>query len=321
MNIINLLKKSALAAVLAGFCHSALAELHIIIPGGPGGGWDTTARSVGEALMKSGLESRTSFQNMSGGGGGRAIAYMIEIGNKKNDILMVNSTPIVIRALSGAIPFSHRDLTPVANLIADYGAFVVRNDSPLTSWQQVIEQLKTNPSGLKFAGGSARGSMDHLVAAQAIAAAGIPGRQLRYIPYDAGGQAKAGLLSGEVELLSTGLSEALELANGGQARILAMTAEQPVADYPEIPTLKSLGYDMSFTNWRGFFAAPGTAPEQIAAYNDTLQKMLQTPEWEVVRARNGWINLYQGPQEFAAALAEQEQELKQVMLDLGFIRN
>ena len=131
MKMISLLKKSVLAAVLAGFCHSALAELHIIIPGGPGGGWDTTARSVGEALMKSGLESRTSFQNMSGGGGGRAIAYMIEIGNKKNDILMVNSTPIVIRALSGAIPFSHRDLTPVANLIADYGAFVVRNDSPL----------------------------------------------------------------------------------------------------------------------------------------------------------------------------------------------
>ena len=124
MKMISLLKKSVLAAVLAGFCHSALAELHIIIPGGPGGGWDTTARSVGEALMKSGLESRTSFQNMSGGGGGRAIAYMIEIGNKKNDILMVNSTPIVIRALSGAIPFSHRDLTPVANLIADYGAFV-----------------------------------------------------------------------------------------------------------------------------------------------------------------------------------------------------
>ena len=71
MKMISLLKKSVLAAVLAGFCHSALAELHIIIPGGPGGGWDTTARSVGEALMKSGLESRTSFQNMSGGGGGR----------------------------------------------------------------------------------------------------------------------------------------------------------------------------------------------------------------------------------------------------------
>lgn len=321
MNIIKLVKKSAMAALLAGFCHSALADIHIIVPGGPGGGWDTTARSVGEALMKSGLESRTSFQNMSGGGGGRAIAYMIEIGNKKNDVLMVNSTPIVIRALSGAIPFSHRDLTPVANLIADYGAFVVRNDSKLTSWQQVIDQLKTNPSSLKFAGGSARGSMDHLVAAQAITAAGIPGRSLRYIPYDAGGQAKAGLLSGEVELLSTGLSEALELANGGQARILAMTAEQPVPDYPNIPTLKSLGYDMAFTNWRGFFAAPGTPAEQIASYNEVLQKMLKTPEWEEVRARNGWINMYQNADEFAAALAEQEKQLKQVMLDLGFIRN
>lgn len=314
------LKLLAASVTLITASFAASADIHFLIPGGPGGGWDTTARSVGEAMMKSGIDNRASFQNMSGGGGGRAIAYLLEIGNKRGDMLMVNSTPIVIRALSGSIPNSHHDLAPVANLIADFGAFAVRHDSPLTTWQQVIEQLKQNPSSLRVAGGSARGSMDHLVAAQAIAAAGLDGRRLRYIPYDAGGEAKAGLLSGEVEILSTGLSEALELANAGQARILAITSEEPIAEYPELPTLKSLGYDMSFINWRGFFASPDTSAEKIAQYNEQFVKLLQTPEWEEVRKRNGWINMYLPAADFKAMLDEQETELKQVMLDLGFIR-
>lgn len=320
MNILRKVKILAASALFITASSNAVADVHFLIPGGPGGGWDTTARSVGEAMMKSGLDNRASFQNMSGGGGGRAIAYLLEIGNKRGDMLMINSTPIVIRALSGSIPNSHHDLAPVANLIADFGAFAVRTDSTLTSWTQVIEQLKKNPSSLRIAGGSARGSMDHLVAAQAIAAAGLDGRRLRYIPYDAGGEAKAGLLSGEVEILSTGLSEALELANAGQARILAITSEEPIAEYPELATLKSLGYDMSFINWRGLFASPDTSAEKIAEYNEKFVKLLQTPEWEEVRKRNGWINMHLPAAEFQTMLNEQETALKQVMLDLGFIR-
>ena len=164
--------KLAMAGV-AMMSTQVLADTHFLIPGGPGGGWDTTARAVGEALVKSGLESNASFQNMSGGGGGRAIAYLIESGNKKGDMLMVNSTPIVLRALSGKIPYSYRDLTPVASVIADYGAFVVRDDSPFKSWKEVIARLEVNPGSVTVAGGSARGSMDHLVAAQAVKAAGV----------------------------------------------------------------------------------------------------------------------------------------------------
>ncbi|KJY86960.1 tripartite tricarboxylate transporter substrate binding protein [Pseudoalteromonas piscicida] len=311
--------KLAMAGV-AMMSTQVLADTHFLIPGGPGGGWDTTARAVGEALVKSGLESNASFQNMSGGGGGRAIAYLIESGNKKGDMLMVNSTPIVLRALSGKIPYSYRDLTPVASVIADYGAFVVRDDSPFKSWKEVIARLEVSPGSVTVAGGSARGSMDHLVAAQAVKAAGVDGRKLRYIPYDAGGKAKAGLLSGEVKMLSTGLSEALDMAKSGQARILAVTAPEPIADYPEIPTLKSLGYDMEFVNWRGFFAAPDLPQAKLDEYTVRLQKLVQSKEWEAVRARNGWLNLFKPQHEFIEALEAQEAQLKVVMEELGFVR-
>ncbi|BDM64076.1 bordetella uptake gene family protein [Shewanella sp. NFH-SH190041] len=307
-------------ALLATASGLAQAEIHFLIPGGPGGGWDTTARGVGEALVKAELVDNASFENMSGGGGGRAIAHLIEAKNKPGDILMVNSTPIVLRALNGRIPFSYRDLTPVAGMIADFGAFVVRNDSPLQSWQDVLVRFKANPHKFKVGGGSARGSMDHLVAAQAVSAAGLNGAKMRYIPYDGGGQAKAGLLSGEADILSTGFSEALEIHNSGQGRILAITADQPVSDYPDIPTIMSLGYDMSFVNWRGFFAAPGISAQKVDGYIATLEKLLTTPQWEQVRSRNGWRNLFLTKEAFVASLEAQEQQLKTIMLQLGFIR-
>lgn len=81
--------------------------------------------------------------------------------------------------------------------------------------------------------------MDHLVAALAFKAAGGEPRRVKYLAYDAGGKAMAGLLSGETQVLSTGLSEALSLAEAGEVRILAMTGEtrSPVA--PNVPTKRT----------------------------------------------------------------------------------
>ena len=296
-----------------------LEEIHFLIPGGAGGGWDGTARGTGEALTKSGLIKSASYQNMSGGGGGKAIAHMIETAKKQSGTLMVNSTPIVIRSLTKVFPQSFRDLTPIASIIADYGAFVVRKDSSYKDWNQVMDMYKKDPKKVKFAGGSAKGSLDHLVPAAAIKNGGGNPKLLRYIPYDAGGKAMAALLSGEAQFLSTGLGEALELAKAGEIRILAITAAERVKDAPDVSTLKEMGNDTVFANWRGFFGAPGLTKEQVKTFNDKLSAMYGTPEWETVRSRNGWVNLYQADSDFFKFLEKQEEVIGGLMKELGFM--
>ena len=295
----------------------AIERLHILIPGGAGGGWDTTARGVGEALMRSGLVPRASYENMSGGDGSKAIAYLIETADRQTDTLMVSSTPIVLRSLQGIFPQSYKDLTPVAAVIADYGAFVVVVDSKYMDWQQVIADFKLDPRNVMVAGGSVLGGMDHVVAAMAFKKSGVDPKTLRYIPYNAGAKAMVGLLSKETQLLSTGLSEALALAAQGEVRILAMTAATRLDHAPNIPTLSEQGVDLVFTNWRGFFGAPGLSEDKVHEFQDLLLRMYDTEEWEDIRSKRGWSNLYIRGSDFVEFLEAQETEMGLLMDELG----
>ncbi|MDJ0992448.1 MAG: tripartite tricarboxylate transporter substrate-binding protein [Dinoroseobacter sp.] len=299
--------------------HQVVDSIHFLIPGGAGGGWDGTARGTGEALTGAGLVGSASYENMSGGGGGKAIGYLIENADSNHGTLMVNSTPIVIRSLTGVFPHNFRDLTLVAGTIGDYAALVVGKDSPINSMDDLIAAYDADPNATAIGGGSVPGGMDHLVAAMVMEAAGKDALNVKYIPYDAGGKAMAALLSGEIAALSTGFSEAVDLANAGEVKIIGVTSDERVPAAPDAMTMMEQGIDTTFVNWRGFFAAPGLPQDKLAMYQDALAKMYDTPEWEEVRARNGWVNIHNNGDEFLKFLEAQENSMGELMKKLGFL--
>ena len=299
--------------------HQIIDSIHFLIPGGAGGGWDGTARGTGEALTKAGLVGKASYENMSGGGGGKAIGYLIENAASNHDTLMVNSTPIIIRSLTNVFPHNFRDLSLVSGTIGDYAALVVSSDSSYTNMKDLVTDFKANPTKTAIGGGSVPGGMDHLVAAMVMKAAGADPTAVNYVAYDAGGQAMAGLLSGEVKAISTGFSEAVALANAGEVRIIGVTSNDRVSAYGNAPTMKEQGIDTYFVNWRGFFAAPGVPQEKINEYRTAIAAMYDTPEWEAIRARNGWENIHNSGEDFQAFLEKQEKEIGDLMRQLGFL--
>lgn len=311
---------SSLLLALTSLSQAAdIDKVHFLIPGGAGGGWDGTARGTGEALTKSGLAGTASYENMSGGGGGKAIGYLIENAKSQGDTLMVNSTPIIIRSLTGRFPQNFRDLTPVAGVIGDYAALVVKADSPVKNFKDLVAIYDKSPDDLAVAGGSTPGSMDHLVPVMAFKAAGVKDpASVNYLAFDAGGKAMASLLSGEADVLSTGLSEAIDLAKAGEVRILAHTGPERVEGV-DAPTLKEQGVDTVFVNWRGFFAPPGISEEKKKQYIEVFKKMYDTPEWEAVRKRNGWVNIFNPGDQFVEFLTKQEEEVGALMKELGFL--
>ena len=328
MSTFTMGRRALIAAALATmtFASPTLAEgnkvmdsIHFLIPGGAGGGWDGTARGTGEALTKAGLVGSASYENMSGGGGGKAIGYLIENSASNHGTLMVNSTPIVIRSLTKVFPQNFRDLTLVAGTIGDYAALVVPSNSKIKNMSDLVTAYKADPNGVAVGGGSVPGGMDHLVAAMVMQAAGANPTDVKYVAYDAGGKAMAGLLSGEIKALSTGFSEAVAMAKAGEVNIIGVTSNDRVSAYPNAKTMKEQGINTSFVNWRGFFAAPGLPKDKLAAYQGAIAAMYKTAEWEAVRSRNGWENIHNSGDQFRVFLEQQEKEIEGLMKKLGFL--
>ena len=312
--------------LLIGFVSSITAadvgldRVHFLIPAGPGGGWDGTARGVGLALDQTQLVSNVTYENAAGGGGGRAIAKLIETADRQQNTLLISSTPIIVRALQGVFPQSFRDLTPIAAMIADYSCFAVRADSEIQNFSDLAKRYKADARSIVVAGGSVRGNTDHFVLAKALQLAGADPKKLVYLAYDGGGKAAAGLLSGETHVLSTGLSEALQMHQAGLLRIIAVTAPAPMPHLPDLPLLNAQGIDLVFANWRGFFAAKGLGDAQYARMRHTLHTVSETAVFEDIRLRNGWAENYIEGDAFYAFLTQQEAQIRSLMQSIGYLR-
>jgi tripartite-type tricarboxylate transporter receptor subunit TctC len=128
----------------------------------------------------------------SGAGSGWVFLTALQSMKGKDNVLTVYSPPILLINLNGTTPFSYKNTTPLARLITDYGAFVVRKDSKYTSIAQLIDDLKKNPSSVKFGGNSAAGSMDHIQFLVGAKAAGLTNlMNIQFISFqdNAGGDA------------------------------------------------------------------------------------------------------------------------------------
>ena len=128
----------------------AIDKLHFVIGGGAGGGWDGTARGTGEALTKAGMLKSASYENMSGGGGGKALSYIIN--SKPEGTVLVQSTPLVLRSITrhkgyvkGSGVLSYKDVKPIAGVIGDYGAIAVAKNSPYKNFKDVVDAYNADP--------------------------------------------------------------------------------------------------------------------------------------------------------------------------------
>ena len=297
----------------------AAERLHLVIPAGPGGGLDATARALGNTLTDSQLLQGVSYENRTGGGGGKAMAYFVNSGASLDDTLLVNSAPLIVRSLQGLFPHSYRDLTPIGGLIADPGVIAVRANSPLSSWGDVVAALGDSRKRLFVGGGSVKGSLDHITLSLLAQADGIDPRKIRYLAYDGGAKALLALMSGEVDVLVSGLGETLAAHQAGTIRILGITADSG-HQTAGITSFRDQNVDVVFYNWRGVFAPGDIEPTDKKRLVELLTEAVATPTWQQQLDRYGWQPKFLPDQLFVEYLQEQERQLQEIMTDLGLVR-
>lgn len=297
-------------------------NLTFIAPGGAGGGWDLTIRTTAKVLADTGLvENAMPITNKPGAGGGVTLSYLQTL-DGDDDTIVVYSPPLLLINLNGSSEFSYKDTTPLARLIADYGAFVVTKDSEYTSINQIMDALKKDPKSIKIGGNSSAGSMDHIQFLMIAKAAGVENlNDIDYISFQDGG-ATAQILGGHIDLLSTGLGDVEALVASGDLRVLAHTADHRVGEgvLAEIPTCIEEGIDATFVNWRGIFGPPNMPEYAVKYWSDKLGEMVETPEWDAASTKNGWDKLYLNSTEFGTFLDEVNEEYEGILKDIGMIK-
>ncbi|WP_339060839.1 tripartite tricarboxylate transporter substrate binding protein [Tepidibacillus marianensis] len=296
--------------------------MEFIAPAGAGGGWDLTIRTVAKTLGDTKLSSvAMPVTNKPGGGGGVTLAYLQE--KKGSDtVISVYSPPLLLINLTGATQYSYKDTTPIARLITDYGAFAVSKNSPYNSLNDVMNALKKDPKSVKIGGNSSAGSMDHIQFLLMAKAAGVQNlKDIDYVSFqDNSGAAQ--VMGGHLDLLTTGLGEVRGLAESGELKVLATTASKRVGTgvIATIPTAKEQGIDATFENWRGLFGTPGMPDYALKYWEDTLAKMVDTPEWKKTAETNGWDLAFAKSEEFKKFLDEQNENYKGILQEIGMLK-
>ncbi len=129
-----------------------------------------------------------------------------------------------------------------------------------------------------------------------------------------------GLLSGEVQALSSGYGEVAELHRQGYVRLICIAAAIRLAELPATPTCNEAGAENAlFVNWRGFFAAPNATSAEVETYQHLLAEMRNSDAWKTLRARYGWVDLYRPGRQFQRLLEEQEERLRKQLQQLDLL--
>ncbi|MEH7127351.1 tripartite tricarboxylate transporter substrate binding protein [Neobacillus drentensis] len=295
--------------------------ISVVAPSGAGGGWDLTARSFTKVLAETKLVKQPlTVENKPGGGGSVFMAEYATQQVENNDMLFVNSPPIIINNLKkeGNSPYGYKNTTPLAQLTKDYGAIVVKTDSKFKDLKSVLEEVKKDPTKLTFAGGSAPGSMDHLVSILPAFKYGVDPTKIKYVSYDGGGEAITALLGGNADVIGTDASSVKEFLKAGKVRVLAITSSERLSgDFKDVPTAKEQGVDAEFTIWRGVFGPEKMSAEAKAYWEKAIDKLVQSPEWKKEVETQGWELEYKNGADFKKFLADQETQVQQLLEALG----
>jgi putative tricarboxylic transport membrane protein len=267
-----------------------LDRLTIVAPAAPGGGWDLTAHAMADVLQGAGIVRRVDVVNSPGAGGSIALAEFINAHRGDPHILLVGGLVMISAIRANHATESILETTPLARLEAEAEVVVVRSDSQMTSLADVLAVMRSQPGALVWTGGS-YGGTDQLLLRNIAEAVGLDTTSINYVPNAGGGEGLRSLLSGRSTAAVGNYSEFAPGIRSGRLKALAMSSDSRMRGLP-IRTLKEQGVNVTMSNWRGVFAPPGLAPEEIERLSTALDRMVHDPRWHRILAERFWTDAY-----------------------------
>jgi len=298
--------------------------VEFIVPAGTGGGADQMARVIQGIVTKHKLMKQSMVViNKSGGAGGEGF---LDVKNSKGNPhkLVITLSNLFTTPLGTGIPFSWKDLTPVAMMALDEFVLWVPADAPYKTAQDYVKAAKDAPGTMKM-GGTGSKQEDQIIT---VAVEKATGAKFTYIPYKGGGEVAVQLVGKHVNSTVNNPIEAVAQWRAGQLKPLCVFDKQnlPVKDkiagdmgWSDIPTGKSQGLDIEYLMLRGVFMTPGATPDQVAFYVELFRKVRETPEWKQLMQDGAFNQTFMTGAEYAKWVETEENRHRELMKDAGFL--
>ena len=312
--------KSLLAMAAAGalpMSAHAAANIKMMLPANPGGGWDTTGRALGKALQDAAVASSVTYDNKGGAAGAIGLAQFVNGSKGDPNAMMVMGAVMLGGIITGKPPVDLSQATPLARLTSEYNVFVLPANSPFKTMADVVAQLKKDPGSVKWGGGS-RGSTEHIAAAMIAKAVGVDPAKINYVAFRGGGEAISAILGGNVSIGGSGYSEFSEYIASGKMKPVAVTSGQRLPGV-DVPTLKEQGIGVEIGNWRGVYGGPGISADQRKALIDMLDKAVKSKSWAESLKRNDWTSAWLAGDDFSKFVAADFASMKETMTAAGMV--
>jgi putative tricarboxylic transport membrane protein len=314
------MRKFAALALLA-FSNAAFAQwaptrpVELVVHTGPGGGSDVLARQMALIMEQEKLVPvRVQVANKPGGGGTVAAAYLAEKKGEEHTIGLFTgvwlTNPLTIEKANVTL----KDLTPIVRLVLEPAVIAVKNDAPYKTLADFVSAAKAKPGELKQSGGSIT-SRDNVVRQQIQK---VSGARWQFISFPGGGERIAALLGGHVNMMVIEPAEAGEHIRAGNMRVLAQVSDTRLPMFPNVPTLKEAGIDVTpVPQVRGVVAPPGIPRANVAYWEGVFKKLTQTAGWKKFLNDNQFEDGYQTSGELAKFYDEFSGQMRVVLQEAG----
>lgn len=295
----------------AAFPQKPVELMVIFSAGGP---TDTEIRIISKYAEKI-LGQRIAIVNVPGAGG---IVGWNTMSTRPTDgyfLSCINMPHILSYPLVKDTKFDYNSFEPIVVASADPTIWAVRADSPYQTLQDVLDDAKKNPGKVTI--GTAGLYLAHHIAVLQVQKE--KGLKFSTIPFKGSAKSMAGLLGGQIKVLSDTLSDMIRL--GDKVRVLAVGAEERVSLAPDIPTFKELGINSYIpSSDRGVAAPAGTDPEALKVLTDAFQKAAHSPEYQEEMKKAGYVLNIMTPEMAKKAFVTRTKSLKALLGSLGVLK-
>lgn len=291
-----------------------------IAPAKPGGGFDITCKLAQVGLKDAGLLKQPMRVTYMPGGIG-AVAYNAVVAQRPDDpgtITAWSSGSLLNLAQGKFGRYDEKAVRWLAAIGTDYGAITVHEDSPLRTFDDLVQALKQDPSSLVIGAGGTIGSQDWMQVALIARCANVNPRKLRYVAFEGGGEPVTALLGGHVQLITSGIGESTAQLEAGKVRVLAVMSDQRLSGkLADIPTVKESGCDASWPIVRGFYMGPEVSDEDYNWWKQQFDVLLASEAFTQQREQRDLLPMAMTGEEVQTFVYKQVDQFKSLAGEFG----